>query len=227
MNNNLPTCPVHDLVIHPRENDLVVGTHGRGVFITDVSPLQELTQDVLSKNVFLFEIEPKVQWIMPHQTVVSYQNFEGKNEEHGVVVNYFLKDKARDRVKISIFDGKRKINEIICPNSRGINSVRWYMTKRVKRSKEEIAQWERQQERIKNEVDFYCQYDEVDYYGEADEEVDIWGRSLQTYVLRRPYITEREYAAIRVKPGEYTVVLSAGDSKLARSAKILKDYWYK
>ena len=39
----MPVLPVRDLVIHPRENDLVVGTHGRGAFVTDVSPLQQLT----------------------------------------------------------------------------------------------------------------------------------------------------------------------------------------
>ena len=41
--SNMPVLPVRDLVIHPRENDLVVGTHGRGAFVTDVSPLQQLT----------------------------------------------------------------------------------------------------------------------------------------------------------------------------------------
>ena len=46
MQNNMPTVGVHDLVIHPRENDLVVGTHGRSIFVTDISPLEELTADV-------------------------------------------------------------------------------------------------------------------------------------------------------------------------------------
>ena len=41
MKSNMPTQPVHDLVIHRRENDLIVATHGRGIFITDISPLQE------------------------------------------------------------------------------------------------------------------------------------------------------------------------------------------
>ncbi len=58
MQNNMPVNPVHDLVIHPRENDLVVGTHGRGFFITDISPLQELTREVLASDAYLFGIEP-------------------------------------------------------------------------------------------------------------------------------------------------------------------------
>ena len=101
------------------------------------------------------------------------------------------------------------------------------MTKRKKRSEEEIVEWERQQDRIKSEVEFYCQYDEVDYYGDEDEEVDKWGRSLRTYVMRQPYITDRDYAAIRVKPGEYRVVLTVGERVLTRPALIMQDYWYK
>jgi hypothetical protein len=42
--NNLPTVPVHDLTIHPRENELVIGTHGRSVFILDVEDIQSFNQ---------------------------------------------------------------------------------------------------------------------------------------------------------------------------------------
>ena len=86
MKNNLPTIPVHDLVIHPRENDLVVGTHGRGFYITDITPLQEINKDLLNQDVHLFKIMPKVQWIMPSQKAVADQNFEGENEPHGPVI---------------------------------------------------------------------------------------------------------------------------------------------
>ena len=40
--NRMPPCPVHDLVIHPRERELLVATHGRGLYVVDVAPLQEL-----------------------------------------------------------------------------------------------------------------------------------------------------------------------------------------
>lgn len=47
--NNLPTTPVHDLVIHPRENEMVIGTHGRSCFVLDVKPIIR-GQDTLSLN---------------------------------------------------------------------------------------------------------------------------------------------------------------------------------
>jgi photosystem II stability/assembly factor-like uncharacterized protein len=57
MNNNLPAAPVHDLVIHPRDKKLVVGTHGRSLYITDISALQQLTPEVLEKSLVSFEIK--------------------------------------------------------------------------------------------------------------------------------------------------------------------------
>ena len=51
----LSGAPVHDLVVHPRDNDLVVGTHGRSVYIADVSHLQKIDETVLSKSLYLFK----------------------------------------------------------------------------------------------------------------------------------------------------------------------------
>ncbi|MEP5612822.1 MAG: glycosyl hydrolase, partial [Cyclobacteriaceae bacterium] len=56
-NKGLTNTPIHDLVIHSRENDLVVGSHGRGIYIGDVSLVQQLTTDVLAKSVHLFPAE--------------------------------------------------------------------------------------------------------------------------------------------------------------------------
>jgi len=112
MQNNMPTIPVYDLVIHPRENDLVVGTHGRGFYITDISPLQELMPEVLTKEVHLFEIEPKVQWKIISQHTRSAQNFAGENEPRGVIINYYLKNKVKGEVKITVFDGAKVLQEL-------------------------------------------------------------------------------------------------------------------
>jgi ligand-binding sensor domain-containing protein len=46
---NLPTVAVHDLTIHPRENDLVIGTYGRALWTGDITPLQELSAEVMDK----------------------------------------------------------------------------------------------------------------------------------------------------------------------------------
>ena len=61
MNNNMPNVPVHDLLVHPRDNDLVVGSHGRGLFITNINALQQLSDTVLTADAHLFAVRPTVQ----------------------------------------------------------------------------------------------------------------------------------------------------------------------
>lgn len=92
----MPTNAVHDLLIHPRENDLVVGTHGRGIFITDISPLQEMDEKVIAEDIHLFEIEPKKQRILRRGgSLLGHRHFTAPNEPDGVVIYYYLKEKYR------------------------------------------------------------------------------------------------------------------------------------
>ena len=56
MKSNLPVMPVDDIAIHPRENDLIFGTHGRGIWILDdITPLEQLTSEVMDSQSFLFD----------------------------------------------------------------------------------------------------------------------------------------------------------------------------
>ena len=57
MNKDLPAVPVHDVVVQERESDLVVGTHGRSIFIADIEPLQMLVDSVMNNNLYVYEIE--------------------------------------------------------------------------------------------------------------------------------------------------------------------------
>jgi len=226
MKNNLPTIPVSDLVIHPRENDLVVGTFGRGFYITDITPLQELSRQVLAKDMHFFKIETKIQWIMGSQTTVSAQNFEGENEPHGVMFNYYLKNKIPDGVKISVYNRSTLINELKGPGKAGLNSVMWGMTWRGrKKTPEEIARWDKEVAIGKREP-FYDYYDNVDFFGDPDEEVGITGLSLRTRAAREPGMRGREYVLKRVQPGKYTIKIYVGDKVLTQQCVILQDYWY-
>lgn len=62
--NGLPTVAVHDLVIHPRDNDLIAGTHGRGLYVLDdITPLQQLTSEVLAAQAHLFVQRAATWWV--------------------------------------------------------------------------------------------------------------------------------------------------------------------
>ena len=225
MQNDMPTVGIQDLLIHPRESDLIVGTHGRGFFIADISPLQELTSDVLSRDAHLFRIEPKVQWIIAHQTTVSAQNFAGENEPHGVVVNYYLRDGSAGEVVVEIFKGARLISEYTGSGEPGLNALEWGMTERILRTPEEIATWDRRNRFRAEDNEYYDYYDLVDYYGAADEEVTMTGRSMRTRV-HDPGPTEREFKHVRVPPGEYTIVLTVDGVEHRRTVEILQDHWF-
>ncbi len=129
MKINMPTQPVHDLVIHPRENDLVVATHGRGIYITDISPLQELTSKVLAEDAHFFDVESKIQWVNPRRMASSSSNFAGESEPNGIVIYYYLKNKVEGDVKVTVYKGNMEINELKGDSSAGIHRVVWDMMK--------------------------------------------------------------------------------------------------
>jgi photosystem II stability/assembly factor-like uncharacterized protein len=144
LRGNMPVNPVHDLLVHPRQNDLVVGTHGRGLFIADISPLQELTEDTLAKDVHLFAVKPTVR---RNSTASMFDAFSGHrffsapNEPEGLVIHYYLKDAAAEKPKITITDSTGKsLRSLTGDAARGIHSVDWNM--RAPRSRGRQAQAE-------------------------------------------------------------------------------------
>jgi len=133
MKNNMPTNEVYDLVIHPRDNDLVVATHGRGIFVMDITPLQEMNPELLQKNVHLFEVKPRIRWSYRSRSG-NYGNryFVAPNEPVGLVINYYLKDKSEEKVQIRITDPYgEELAVLNGKTSPGINSVRWNMRRKL------------------------------------------------------------------------------------------------
>lgn len=138
MRNNMPVNPVFDLLIHPRENDLVAATHGRGIYVTDITPLQELTAEVLNKEIFLFRVEPKIQWRYRNRQISGHKPFRVPNEPEGMVINYYLKTKMPGAVEIVITDlSGREISRLRGKNEAGLQRVVWNM--RRKPTEEETA----------------------------------------------------------------------------------------
>jgi len=127
MRNGLPTQPVHDLKIHPREHDLIVATHGRGIFVTDISALEEISDKTLAQDFYLFEVESKVKWIVRRGNVSATTNFNGESEPNGVMINYYQKAPAPGDVVVKIIQGSRVLAETKGPNAAGLNQVLWNM----------------------------------------------------------------------------------------------------
>ncbi|OGD25351.1 MAG: hypothetical protein A2Y56_10140, partial [Candidatus Aminicenantes bacterium RBG_13_63_10] len=96
---------VNDLLIHPRENDLIVATHGRGLFAVDITPLQEMNDKFFAEDVYLFEVEPK-SLRAPRRSGVEGvdgdRTFTAANEPEGLVIHYYLKEALKDTDKVII-----------------------------------------------------------------------------------------------------------------------------
>jgi hypothetical protein len=141
MKNNLPNAPVKDLLVHPRENDLVVATYGRGLFVTDIAPLQEMNEKVLAEDVYLFEIEPRMQWMTRewgNYRLMGDRHLFTPNEPNAVVINYYLKEKPKEKVKITVTDPYGQVlRELPGKTEAGLNTVLWNMRRQVKREEME------------------------------------------------------------------------------------------
>ncbi|MDH4196389.1 MAG: hypothetical protein OEW05_03175, partial [Candidatus Aminicenantes bacterium] len=130
-------------------NDLIVATHGRGLFIADVSFLAEITPEVLAKDVHLFGIESKMRWTATDRRDSSSSNYSGQSEPLGIVVNYYLKAKPKTEVKLQVYKGNLLLNEIKGTDTPGLNAVQWTMTGRRERTAEEAKQAQEQMRRIR------------------------------------------------------------------------------
>ncbi|MBN1271824.1 MAG: hypothetical protein JXB26_06080 [Candidatus Aminicenantes bacterium] len=133
LNLNMPTVAFHDLLIHPRENDLIAGTHGRGIWILDdISPLQQATEKVLSQEAHLFETSrPGTQWLQLSRGGYGRGNlfFEGENPPDGAIINYYLKEKPKESITIEITDPARELKTTysVKEGEPGINRLFWDM----------------------------------------------------------------------------------------------------
>jgi photosystem II stability/assembly factor-like uncharacterized protein len=130
MNNNMPNVPVHDLLVHPRDNDLVLGTYGRGLWLTNIAPLQELNAAVLARDVHLFTTEPTVQrvnWSFgANDYLFGQRHLQTPNEPNGMVIRYYLKTASSSAASIAITNASgQEVARLEGQAAAGINTVVW------------------------------------------------------------------------------------------------------
>lgn len=130
LNNNLPTVAVHDMIIHPRDGDLIAATHGRGLWIMDdITPLQQMTAAVRNAPAHLFENRAATQWLnIQPQNNGGEIAFIGQNPTRNAVINYYLSDRITGDVKFEVSDaaGKNTCSASF-PAKAGIGRVEWAM----------------------------------------------------------------------------------------------------
>jgi hypothetical protein len=157
--NGMPTVAVHDLVIHPRDGDLIAATHGRSVWILDdIGPLQQLTPEVVASDAHLFENRIATQWKgISRGATRGHRLFMGRNPltiEHqppgnsprqlvtSATVDFYLGDDVSGPVSIEVTDmaGEKTFSENVDAEA-GLNRYFWSMrfdpTDEQRRAREE------------------------------------------------------------------------------------------
>jgi photosystem II stability/assembly factor-like uncharacterized protein len=128
---DFPQAPVRDIVVHPRDSDLIVATHGRGIWIIDdISPLRKLTPEVLTKEAaFLPGKTPQQRIDSNGGWAEGGATFIGPDPANAALITYYQKKRhIFGKMKIEILDAQGKVVDTLPPNNRrGISRVEWPM----------------------------------------------------------------------------------------------------
>ena len=128
---NLPVVRIDDVLVHPRDNDLVLATHGRGIqVLDDVTALQAMTPEVLDSDVHLFQPRPAVLWksnIRRNRSLTGDKNWTGENAPVGTALQYYLGAEAAGGVDIEITDAVTGdvVRNLEGTTRAGLNRVQW------------------------------------------------------------------------------------------------------
>ncbi|MFN2634748.1 MAG: sialidase [Thermoanaerobaculia bacterium] len=129
--NDFPRVAVRDLQVHPRDHDLVIATHGRGIWIIDdLTPLRSLSPDVMARDATFLPGRPVQQRVPANGGWPEGDaTFLGQNPAAGAVVTYYLKTRHLfGPIRLDILDSTGKIVDTISATKRrGLNRVAWGM----------------------------------------------------------------------------------------------------
>jgi photosystem II stability/assembly factor-like uncharacterized protein len=131
----LPRVAVHDVDVHPRDGDLIVGTHGRGVWILDdLAPLRALTPETLDSDFALLPAQPGVMAMTGQlQDFVADADYFGPNPPEAAAIFYYLKKRhVVGPLEVEVFDAEGELVTKIPGSMRvGVNQVAWPMRLRA------------------------------------------------------------------------------------------------
>jgi hypothetical protein len=134
---NLPTVPVDDLAIHPRENDLIVGTHGRSAWILDdIGPLEALADQpgLLARTGAVFPMKKSTMWAQRGDWPFYGATYSAPNPPRAVRIRYWLRDGvAADTapvdpgtVELAVLDASgARIRTLEGPGTAGLHEILW------------------------------------------------------------------------------------------------------
>jgi len=99
LKGDLPVVPVDDIAIHPRENDMIIGTHGRSAWImADISPLEHLSATTMAEAARLFPMKNTIMWAQKGDWPFFGATYSAANPPRATPIRYWVRDAAADRM---------------------------------------------------------------------------------------------------------------------------------
>lgn len=191
-----PTVRTDDILIHPRDGDIIVATHGRGIWIgDDITPLQQFGERERSADPHLFDVRPAVAYrrdyeadqCRPTLPCLGQAVFAGENAPAGTAISYYVPSSAAGTARVTVTDiSGRTVCESQVSASAGINRVQWTLS------------------------DF-----------RRGAPAGRRGGASGTAAGR----CDGSSGAATAPPGEYTVTLSVGGHEDRRVVQVLEDRW--
>ena len=125
VNNNLPTVPIHDFSINVASGEIVAGTHGRSLWVLEMSPLREMTGLVLGSEAHLYEPSVIHTSERTPERGSTIRRFAGESRPRGTTITYSLGRKAREvQLFVENAAGDR-IAELSASNEKGLHRTQW------------------------------------------------------------------------------------------------------
>jgi photosystem II stability/assembly factor-like uncharacterized protein len=129
LNNNLPTVAVHDLAIHPSAGEMVAATHGRSLWVLDITPLRQMNAEVLKEKAHLYQPNTAIRWRSEPDRDSPYgvgaRRFSGQNPPPGAQIYFSLTEKPQ-KITLKVVDiAGKTVQEFIPKPEPGLYRVDW------------------------------------------------------------------------------------------------------
>jgi photosystem II stability/assembly factor-like uncharacterized protein len=128
LRGELAAVPVRDLQVHPRENDLIIATHGRGMYVLDdITALQNI-QPALAADATLFDIRSAIRWnFWDRDGNLGQKNWSAPNPPEGALITYHLRQQPARQVDIEVSDAQGRVVRRFTrvPDEPGVNRINW------------------------------------------------------------------------------------------------------
>lgn len=200
----MPTVPVTDLQIHPRERELIAATHGRSVWIVGIAPLEQLTPAILAERAHLFAPTPALQYDEKRviRNFVGNAVYEGTNAPYGAEMVYWSNGGSpADSATVMVTSAKGDtLWQYRGASTRGIHRVYWdFLAGRAAAGDDE---------------------DDDSMPDDPTRPAERKGRPVQA--IGAGFSTGPTLAPTMATPGEYTITLVLGGQRVQQPLRIMR-----